>query len=105
MNQKLLKKIMNVTFKEEDKILMNDNKEILIIKGKTHDKELIKFRNTCMNINDMMKKWIFNLRKNKKEEQKNKKYEPQEIIYYNKDISFNSEKNENNKIRKEKIEN
>ena len=100
MNQKLLKKIMNVTFKEEDKILMNDNKEILIIKGKTHDKELIKFRNTCMNINDMMKKWIFNLRKNKKEEQKNKKYEPQEIIYYNKDISFNSEKNENNNIRK-----
>ena len=97
-NEKLTNKIISKTFKEKDKILMNDHKEILILKEKKNDKDLIKFNISNYDINKNLKNWIFNLRKTKDEEEKSKIKSPQEIIYYNKNFSF-SDKNEKS-IRK-----
>ena len=88
MNQELSNKIMNITSKDKNRILMNDQKDVLIIKGKTLDKELAKFNFANQNIDGMMKNWLFNLRKNNQEEQKAKMRTPAEIIYSNKNIDF-----------------
>ena len=94
INQKISNKIMKSTFKTKDKLLMNEQKELLVIKGKTLDKELTKFNFLNQNENEIMKNWIYNLRLSNKEIQNSKLKSPEEFIYSNKNIS--QEKNEFN---------
>ena len=98
MYQKISDKIINSTLKDKDEILMNQKKDLLIIKGKTLDKELIKYNSNMASFTDIMKSWINTFRKNQKEED-NKILTPSELIYYNKDNSFQNRSNQNN-IRK-----
>ena len=100
MNQKLSNKIINITSKDKDRILMNEQKDVLVIQGQTLDKELTKFNLANQNVNEMMKNWIYNLRKNKQEEQKSKMRTPEEIIYTNKNLNFFPNKSDMN-IRKQ----
>jgi len=100
MNQKLSNKIINITSKDKDRILMNEQKDVLVIQGQTLDKELTKFNLENQNVNEMMKNWIYNLRKNKLEEQKAKMRTPEEIIYTNKNLNFFPNKSDMN-IRKQ----
>ena len=98
MYQKISDKIINSTLKDKDEILMNQKKDLLVIKGKTLDKELIKYNSNMASFTDIMKSWINTFRKNQKEED-NKILTPSELIYYNKDNSFQNRSNQNN-IRK-----
>ena len=98
MNQKISDKIIHSTMKDKDEILMNQKKSILVIKGKTLDKELIQYNSNISSFTDMMKSWINTFRKNQKEED-NKIVTPSELIYYNKNNSFQNNSNQNN-IRK-----
>ena len=100
MNQKLSNKIINITSKDKDRILMNEQKDVLVIQGQTLDKELTKFNLANQNVNEMMKNWIYNLRKNKQEEQKAKMRTPEEVIYTNKNFNFFPNKSDMN-IRKQ----
>ena len=93
INQEILDKIMNKTFKEKKNILMEKYSPSILINKKKIDKELTKFNifnNTHVNIDT--KKWSYNLRKNKNEEEKNKNNFQKEIIYYNKNL-FTMENN------------
>lgn len=100
INQKLSNKIMNATMKNSDAILMNEQKDVLVIKGKELDKELIKFNISNQNMDKLMKKWVFNLRKSKQEEQKFKIQSPPEFIFSNKDLILTPDNKEYN-IRKQ----
>ena len=98
-NEKLMNKIINKTFKEKDKILMNEHKEILILKGKKTNQDLIKFNISNFELNKNLKNWIINLRKDKNEEEKAKNKSPEEFIYYNKNFSSCPDKNKEKNIR------
>ena len=98
-NEKMTNRIISKTFKEKDKILMNEHKEVLILKGKNTDIDLIKFNISNYDLNKNLKNWIFNLRKSKDEEEKSKMKSPEEKIYFNKQFSFSPENKEKN-IRK-----
>lgn len=95
-NEKLSNRIMNVTFKERNRILMNEKKDLLVLNTKPVDRELTKFSIFNKNLTTLTKNWLYNLRKdNKKEEQKNLDPIYKEIIYYNREYnndldSFNS---------------
>ena len=88
LNQKLSNKIINATMKEKDQILMNEQRDVLVIKGKTLDKEFTKFSISNPNIEKKMKNWIFNLRKNKQEIEQSQLISSQEVIYSNKDLTL-----------------
>ena len=95
LNQKLTKKLMNITFKERNNILMNQKDELLVLKTKQVDKELTKLSIFNKNLTDMTKSWIYNLRKNvNKEEQKCLTPTQKEYIYYNKDLFTISNKDD-----------
>ena len=100
MNQKIENKIINITSKDKDRILMNEQKDVLIIKGKSFDKEINKFNLAHKNLDKIMKNWIYNLRKNQQEEKKRKIFSPKEIIYSNKNLTFSRNKSDIN-IRKQ----
>ena len=100
MEQMISDKIKNSTLKERSEILMNQKKDFLIIKGKTLDKELTKFNTDNLNLNDIMKNWIYTFRKNQNEEDKNKIFSPQEFIYYTKDNNSFQNRSNHNSIRK-----
>ena len=100
MNQKLSNKIINITSKDKDRILMNEQKDVLIIKGKNLDKELTMFNLANQNVDENLKNWIYNLRKNKQEEQKIEMQSPEEKIYSNKNFIFSPNKSDIN-IRKQ----
>ena len=93
-NQKLTKKIMNITFKERNDILMNQKKELLIVKKKQVDKELTKYSIFNKKLNDKTKTWIYNLRKDNNNNDNNEKQkclipskkDTKEFVYYNKDL-------------------
>ena len=104
-NEKIIHKIIGKTKKQKNKILMNENNNnLLILNQKKADKESYKFNalNILHNnsVNDLMKNWIINLRKNKTEEIKSKMPPPKELIYYNKEFS-----NDNNNIYSSNIRN
>ena len=87
-NEKISNKIMNITFKERNNILMNEKKELLVLKTKPVDKELTKFSIFNKHLSNLTKNWLYNLRKDeKKEEQKNLNSKYKELIYYNKDYN------------------
>ena len=89
IRRKLIDKIMNKTFKEKNKILMNQMKDFLILKRKKLDKELTKYSLLNSTSNAVDRKWMYNLRKNvvtKNEERKCISPQQKEIIYYNKDF-------------------
>lgn len=99
INQIISDKIISCTFKARNKILMNQKKNLIILKGKNLDSELTKFKSNTINFNDIMKNWIYKFRKYENEENKNKMHTPQEYIYNNNgDNSFQCEKKNN--IRK-----
>ena len=84
-NEKLTDKIMNITFKEKNTILMNQKRDMLVLRTKPIDKELTKFSIFNKTLTDLEKNWVYNLRKNdKKEEQKCLNPSYKELIYYNK---------------------
>ena len=98
----LQEKILKIKNKR-DRILMNEQKDVLIIKGKSFDKEINKFNLAHKNLDKIMKNWIYNLRKNQQEEKKEKKrkiFSPKEIIYSNKNLTFSRNKSDIN-IRKQ----
>ena len=107
LNEELTKKLMNITFKERNNIIMNNKKDLLVLKPKHIDKELTKFSIFNKNLTDMTKSWIYNLRKNdKEEEQKCLMPTQKEYIYYNKDLFTISNKDDirkkiHKKIKKE----
>ena len=107
LNEELTKKLMNITFKERNDIIMNNKKDLLVLKPKHIDKELTKFSIFNKNLTDMTKSWIYNLRKNdKEEEQKCLMPTQKEYIYYNKDLFTISNKDDirkkiHKKIKKE----
>ena len=106
-NEELTKKLMNITFKERNNIIMNNKKDLLVLKSKHIDKELTKFSIFNKNLTDMTKSWIYNLRKNdNEEEQKCLMPTQKEYIYYNKDLFTISNKDDirkkiHKKIKKE----
>ena len=93
--QKIVNKIMNVTSKQKDKILMTGLKNNFIIKSKSMDKEIHRFNAFFPNFNDMMRKWIYNLRKSNKEVEESKK-NSEEIICLNKNLTLFRNKSELN---------
>ena len=94
-NEELTKKLMNITFKERNNIVMNNKKDLLVLKSKHIDKELTKFSIFNKNLTDMTKSWIYNLRKNdNEEEQKCLMPTQKEYIYYNKDLFTISNKDD-----------
>ena len=102
MNKTISDKIMNNTLKDRDDILMNQKKDLLVIKGKTLDKGLSKFNSSNSSLNEIMKNWVYSFRKNRNEEKQNTMYSPEEFIYNNKnneDDLFQNKSNSNN-IRK-----
>ena len=101
-NEKISNKIMNITFKERNNILMNEKKELLVLKTKPVDKELTKFSIFNKHLSNLTKNWLYNLRKDeKKEEQKNLNSKYKELIYYNKDYNKDfTTFNVKNQIRK-----
>ena len=107
LNEELTKKLMNITFKERNNIIMNNKKDLLVLKPKHIDKELTKFSIFNKNLTDMTKSWIYNLRKNdNEEEQKCLMPTQKEFIYYNKDLFTISNKDDirkkiHKKIKKE----
>lgn len=107
LNEELTKKLMNITFKERNNIIMNNKKDLLVLKPKHIDKELTKFSIFNKNLTDMTKSWIYNLRKNDKEEEQKCLIPTQkEYIYYNKDLFTISNKDDirkkiHKKIKKE----
>ena len=107
LNEELTKKLMNITFKERNNIIMNNKKDLLVLKPKHIDKELTKFSIFNKNLTDMTKSWIYNLRKNdNEEEQKCLMPTQKEYIYYNKDLFTISNKDDirkkiHKKIKKE----
>ena len=107
LNEELTKKLMNITFKERNNIVMNNKKDLLVLKSKHIDKELTKFSIFNKNLTDMTKSWIYNLRKNdNEEEQKCLMPTQKEYIYYNKDLFTISNKDDirkkiHKKIKKE----
>jgi hypothetical protein len=107
LNEELTKKLMNITFKERNNIIMNNKKDLLVLKSKHIDKELTKFSIFNKNLTDMTKSWIYNLRKNDKEEEQKCLIPTQkEYIYYNKDLFTISNKDDirkkiHKKIKKE----
>ena len=107
LNEELTKKLMNITFKERNNIIMNNKKDLLVLKSKHIDKELTKFSIFNKNLTDMTKSWIYNLRKNdNEEEQKCLMPTQKEYIYYNKDLFTISNKDDirkkiHKKIKKE----
>ena len=113
IRRKLIDKIMNKTFKEKNKILMNQMKDFLILKRKKLDKELTKYSLLNSTSNAVDRKWMYNLRKNvvtKNEERKCISPQQKEIIYYNKDFFPNEmncdiKKKLFNKIYKIKLNN
>ena len=107
LNEELTKKLMNITFKERNNIIMNNKKDLLVLKPKHIDKELTKFSIFNKNLTDMTKSWIYNLRKNDNEEEQKCLIPTQkEYIYYNKDLFTISNKDDirkkiHKKIKKE----
>ena len=99
INEININKIIKNTLKDRNRILMNQQKNLLIIKGRTLNKELIKFNSNNPSFNDIMKNWIYGFRKNKNEEKKSKINSPKEIICNNKD-NENNENNASQNIRK-----
>lgn len=99
INQIISDKIIGCTFKARNKILMNQKKDLIILKGKTLDKELTKFKSSTISFSDIMKNWIYKFRKNENAENKNKMFTPQEYIYNNNgDNSFQCNKNNIRKL-------
>ena len=107
LNEELTKKLMNITFKERNDIIMNNKKDLLVLKTKHIDKELTKFSIFNKKLTDKTKSWIYNLRKNdNEEEQKCLMPTQKEYIYYNKDLFTISNKDDirkkiHKKIKKE----
>ena len=95
IDQKIVNKIMNATSKQKDKILMTGLKNNFIIKSKSMDKEIHRFNAFFPNFNDMMRKWIYNLRKSNKEVEESKK-NSEEIICLNKNLTLFRNKSELN---------
>ena len=93
INEININKIIKNTLKDRNRILMNQQKNLLIIKGRTLNKELIKFNSNNPSFNDIMKNWIYGFRKNKNEEKKSKINSPKEIICNNKDNENNASQN------------
>ena len=90
--KKLKNKLMNATLKKNSKLLMNNKKELIILKNKKIEKEMTNF-GILTKENKTMKDWISELRKNNKEKKKIN-IAKKEVIYYNKDM--NSELDSNN---------
>ena len=107
LNEELTKKLMNITFKERNNIIMNNKKDLLVLKTKHIDKDLTKFSIFNKNLTDKTKSWIYNLRKNDNEEEQKCLIPTQkEYIYYNKDLFTISNKDDirkkiHKKIKKE----
>ena len=106
----LINKIIEQTFKDKKNVLMDQKKQLLILKNKKLDKELTKFSIFHQNLEYDTKSWAYNLRKqikNKKEEEE-KCFTPtkkinKEIIYYNRDFSTISSDRDIKKIFYKKI--
>ena len=92
INKKIINKLMSAVLKEKSKLLMNNKKELLIIKNKEENKEINNYKKSIKG--DMvMKNWLSELRLNNKDKKKiniNKK----EIIYYNKNINSSIDTND-----------
>ena len=91
--KKLQNKIMSATLKDNTKLLINNKKELIVLKKREIDKDINKF-GLFNNENKDVKKWLSELRINNYKKNK-KMFSPQkEIIYYNKDINSKLDINE-----------
>jgi len=95
--KKIKNKLMSATLKENSKLLMNNTKDLIIIKNKKREKELPDFGLLNQEVKTM-KNWLSELRTNNKEK-KIKNLTKKEVIYYNKDINLSMDIEEkNNKV-------
>ena len=93
MNKKIVNKIMSATLKENSKLLMNNKKDLLIIKKKEIDKEESKIQ-LFIKKDKVLKNWVSELRINNYKEKKKLYPIKKEIIYYNKNINSSMEMND-----------
>ena len=98
-NQQMVNKIMNITLKDKNGVLMNQKKDFVMLKKRILEKELTRYTLSNKNLTDDIKTWIYNLRKDKHYSIKNF-FSPieKEMIYYNKDL-FKIDIQNNNSIK------
>ena len=91
--KKLQNKIMSATLKDNATLLMNNKKELIVLKKREIDKDINKF-GLFNKENKDAKKWLSELRINNYKEKKKMLSPQKEIIYYNKDINSKLDINE-----------
>ena len=96
MNKIITNKIMSATLKENSKLLMNNKKDLLVIKSKDQVNNPF---DTFIKEDKVLKNWLSELRINSSKKKKINEIK-KEIIYYNKDINASIEINDNDKFKK-----
>ena len=102
IDKKISNKLMSAVPKEKSKLLMNDKKELIVIKKKEINREINTYK-TLIKGGIEIKNWMSELRLNNKDKKKinaNKK----EIVFFNKNAnSFLGSNDENKRINYSKI--
>ena len=91
IDKKITNKLMSAVPKEKSKLLMNCQKDLLIIKNKEINKELNKYK-TLIKGDIEIKNWLSELRQNNKDKKKVNSSK-KEIIYFNKNINSSLDAN------------